>query len=234
MTSRNDHTDHEEDVRTALKAVPISDLVAQFSRDDLDYADRVRRSLDESAPILAELAEIGYKLDTLGQLRQQGKSWRSALPVLLKWLPLVDDNGVKEELVRGLSVPWVGTHATKVLIELLKKAPPRSSLGWAVGNALSIVDVTGFEDEIIELCRDGSYGPARQMLVSSLARFDDSKAEDAALELLDDEDVKLHAIIALGKMRSKRALTRFQALSSDKRAVVRKEVRKAVQKINGA
>jgi HEAT repeat protein len=138
---------------------------------------------------------------------------------------------VKEDIVRSLSVPWVGNTATEQLMDEFKSADAHPALAWAIGNALSIVSVKGFESQIVELCRNPRYGMARQMLVLGLGRFRTSEAEEAAVELLDDEDVKLHAIGALGKMKSKRDLFELERLLTDKLAAVRKEARKAITKI---
>ncbi|HEY1578783.1 MAG TPA: HEAT repeat domain-containing protein [Terracidiphilus sp.] len=213
-----------------------------------------------AAPLLDELVELGYDVDTLDDLRHQGKPWRSAIPALLRWLPRINDPDVKENIVRCISVPWVGNKATAELISEFKRyAPidpdhvedlsnlsaaqfikhlsnvkrcdPSTSLAWAIGNALSIVDVKGFEKQIMDLCRNREYGTARQMLVLGLGRFSSSEAEEVMVELLNDEDVKLHAIIALGKMKSKRALFELEKLLTDKRAAIRKEARKAITKI---
>jgi HEAT repeat protein len=164
---------------------------------------------------------------------------------------------VKDSIVRCLSVPWVGNKATAELIEEFrryapilpnptnvwvgnkmrelsdeeKKAGPFFQLAWTIGNALSIVDVSGFEGQILELCRNRKYGAARQMLVLSLGRLGGSEAEETAVQLLRDEGVQLHAIGALGKMKSKRALFELERLVADKRPEVRKEARKAITKI---
>jgi len=42
-------------------------------------------------------------------------------------------------------------------------------------------------------------GAARQMVVLGLGRLRSSEAEEAALDLVNDEDVKLHAIIGLAR-----------------------------------
>ena len=52
------------------------------------------------------------------------------------------------------------------------------------------------------------------------------KAEEAALDLLHDQDVISHAIIALSKMKSKWALFRLEKLTADKPSAVRREARK--------
>jgi hypothetical protein len=220
--------------------------------------ERIQKSMAVAEPIIDELNKLGYKVGTLADLRHQDTDWKAALPLLFRWLPLVDDDlDIKEEIVRCLSVPWVGNKATAELIDEFKKyAPilpkptnpwvgnqlreipeeekklgPYFSLAWAIGNALSIVDVRGFEEQIIELCGNPKYGMARQMLVLGLGRLRCSEAEETAVELLSDEQVQIHAIGALGKMKSKRALFELERLIADKRPEVRKEARKAITKI---
>ena len=100
--------------------------------------EQFRRYLVIAGPVLDELSGIGYQTDTLDDLRYQGKPWKTALPVLLRWLPKIDDPGVKESIVRCLSVPWVGSQATAELIEEFKKYAPILSEApnpW-VGNQL--------------------------------------------------------------------------------------------------
>lgn len=219
--------------------------------------ERLHRYLAIAGPLLDELEKLGYEIDSLDDLRHQDRPWKTALPVLLRWLPKIEDPTVKESIVRALSVPWVGNKATGELIEefrryapidpdhtrdlshlssaafikhlgTIKRRDPSTSLAWTIGNALSIVDLKGFEKQIIALSRNRKYGTSRQMLVLGLGHLRDSEAEETALDLLDDEDVKLHATIALGKMKSKRALFQLEKLLTDKRATIRKEARKAI------
>lgn len=220
MTNDTERTEVIRRVRASAEADPAK-------------AKQLEEYLKAAEPLIHELAGLGYSVETVDDLRHLGRSWKNALPVLLKWLPIVHHVGVKEGIVRGLSVPWVGNKATALLIEEFKKSDPERSLAWAIGNALSIVSVEGFENQIIELSIDPRYGTARQMIVLSLGRMRSSQAEDTALSLLKDEDVKLHAIIALGDMRSRRVLPELEKLLKDKRTAVRKEARKAIGKIQG-
>lgn len=192
----------------------------------------IERNVADAKPIIEELAGLGYHIETLADLRHQGKSWKSALPIVLRWLPKTANPDIKDELVRCLSVPWLGNSGTALLIEEFRKAAPSNAmLAWTIGNALSVVDVKGFENQIIELCRNPVYGMARQMLVLGLNRFGSTEAEDTALQLLHDESVELHAVIALGKMKSRRALPELKKLLTEKRAVVRREARRAITNI---
>jgi hypothetical protein len=126
--TKNKLSDREERIRTAMQAVPMSELITKFARTDPEYAARVNSTRAAAAPILAELDGLGYKLETLAELRHLSRPWKSALPVLLRWLPLVEDKDIQEEIVRSLSVPWIGNKATQRLIDLFRVAPSSSSL----------------------------------------------------------------------------------------------------------
>jgi hypothetical protein len=200
--------------------------------EDPEKREQIKQNFAAAKPIVDELAQVGYRVETLADLRHQRKPWKSALPVLLRWLPKVDNPDIKDEIVRCLSVPWLGNAGTAVFIEEFRKSAPLNEMvAWTIGNALSIVDVRGFENQIIELCRNPTYGMTRQMLVLGLGRFHDAGAEDTALELLKDESVKLHAVIALGKMKSRRAIPELEKLLADKKSILRREARKAITSI---
>lgn len=223
---------HEDDVIEALKAHPISKIVAERAAKDPAYAEYIRQVEIIVKPILDDLLRIGYKVADLAALRSHKDAWKASVPILLHWLPSVTHLNVKEEIIRLLGTPWTGNRATKYLIEEFRKtALEHPHYAWAIGNTLSTVDVKGFEKEIISLARHSQYGIARQMLVMGLHRLHNSEAAEAALDLLSDEDVKVHAIIALGKMKSKRALFHLEKLLTDKKPLIRKEARKAITKI---
>ena len=194
--------------------------------------DAYRKEFSEiSRPLIQELNALGYEINTVDDLRDLGRPWQSALPVLLRWLPRVKHPGVKEAIVRDISVPWVGNRATPVLIDEFRKAQPGPGLAWAIGNALSIVGIEGFEHRIIELSKDRASGMARQMIVLSLGRIHTPEAEDAAMEALEDETVKLHAIFALGDIGTARAIPKLEPFLTDKVSGCRKEAQKAIRKI---
>lgn len=223
----------EEIIQQELKAHPMSKSVAERMAKDPAYAEWIRRTKAVAKPILDDLAKIGFEVESLSALRNPKRSWEPTIPILLHWLPLVNHQDVRESIIRCLSVPWTGNRATAYLIEEFRRtAAETNDYAWTIGNALSIVDVKGFEKEIINLCRNSKYGRARQMIIMGLHRLRNPEAEEVALDLLSDPEVKLHAIIALGKMKSKRALFQLEKLLVDKQAVIRKEARKAITKIN--
>jgi hypothetical protein len=78
--------------------------------------DERRRSLESyrtsARNVLADLAAVGFEVDTIGDLRHLDTPYLTAVPILVRWLPLVSDLVVKEDIVRTLSVPWAKRGGT--------------------------------------------------------------------------------------------------------------------------
>jgi HEAT repeat protein len=77
------------------------------------------------------------------------------------------------------------------------------------------------------------YGRARQMVVVALGKMKKNAASvmDVLIELLVDEDVAGHAVIALGKLKDQRAREAVAALQNHPKAWVRAEVKKALARM---
>jgi hypothetical protein len=155
--------------------------------------------------------------------------------LLLEWLPQVQDPYIKETIVRALSVPSARPFAGPVLVEEFRKAAPTQMLlKLAIGNALSVVADDSVCDEIIELALDRKHGKARQLLVLTLANMQDPRAAETAMKLLHDDMVAGHAIMALGRLKAKRSRSLLKPFLHHRRAWVRREAQKAVQRIDGS
>jgi HEAT repeat protein len=81
----------------------------------------------------------------------------------------------------------------------------------------------------VELVRDDKFGRARQMLVMTLGKIGGRDAEDVAISALQDKDLVLHAIDALGAMHSARAVSPLKELLHHNKSAVRKAAKKALQ-----
>jgi hypothetical protein len=183
--------------------------------------------------LLTDLAAIGLKVEAVGDLRQLGKAYPEAVPVLIRWLPNVTNTFVKEDIIRTLSVPWA-REAAPILISEFQRADGRNGLGlrWAIGNALEVLATDAIADDMIRLATDRSYGRAREMIVAGLGKLKDSRVVDALISLLTDEDVVGHAVMALGRLRAKAARSRIEPLLSHPKAWIRKEAKKALTRID--
>jgi hypothetical protein len=230
--------------RDRSRDVPKSavEMMAEL-RKDPEYADRMRRAeqqqranakqyRSDAEPILSDLAAIGYRIAAIGDLRRSG-NYRAAIPVLLRWLPQVSNPQVEEDIVRTLSVPWAKPSAAPALIEAFKNVddPTGTGLRWAIANALEVVSDDSVFAEVVSLVRDGKYGKAREMLALALANMDAVRSMPVLLDLLRDDQVAGHAVMALGRLAAPSAREHVARLLTHPTPWIRKEAKKALTKI---
>ncbi len=188
------------------------------------------------ALILADISAVGFDVESLADLRESGIRYRDAIPVLLRWLPEVREQQVKEEIVRALSVPWAKPAATQLLIEEFRNIdasadPSGLGLRWTVGNALEVLFDDAHFDELAELAQNRRYGRSREMIVLGLGKSKRPEAVNVLLRLIHDPDVDGHAVSALRKLKTPEARAAFEHKLNDTRAWVRNEARRALAKL---
>jgi len=212
----------------------LAEQLMIWSADRERFRERaVAENLRESAPVLRDLAAAGFPVATIAGLRHQPLDYRRAIPILLRWLPLVQRSAVKEDIVRNLSVKWAKPFAAQPLIDEFLAADDRDETGlkWAIGNALSVVADDGVFDQLVALARDRRHHSARQMVVVALGKMRDARSVDVLIELLDDDEVAGHALMALRKLKAARARPHVERFLHHPKTWVRAEAKKALAKM---
>ena len=195
-------------------------------------AASIARTVELSATILAELDEAGFTFSTLDELRRSGVNYKVAIPILLRWLLRVDDSGMKESLVRCLTVPWAKGIATKaVLSEFHKAANDADSLRWAIGNAMDVIADPSVGNEILSIVAAQSNGSARQMFVLAVGKLKPENASEVLIPLLEQDEVAGHAAEALGKLGAVEAKDGLERLVKSGRPWVKKAAETALGRI---
>jgi HEAT repeat protein len=198
---------------------------------------RVARNKLDAAPVLAALRAQGFEIETVADLFNRKLNYQEAIPTLLDWLQRVTNPDVKEDIVRALSVKWAkDTAAPKLLVTEFERAedPTGAGLRWAIGNALEVLANDDIADGMIRLATDRRYGKAREMVVVGLGKLKNPRVTDVLLNLLSDEEVVGHAVMALGKLRARGARSRIEPLLNHSKPWVRKEAKKALASIDKA
>ena len=166
-----------------------------------------------------------------------------AVPILLRWLPEIDDRWVRESIVRSVTgEAEARAHGgAQAMIEEFRRSVDEPGLAWVAGAALSTLAGPSDADEIIGLLRDRRFGGGREMLCDALKRTKDPRAPEVLVELLDDDDVSGHAISALRAMRKPEAVAalsgahpKLEAIAARPDATVfaRRQARQALAKID--
>jgi hypothetical protein len=185
------------------------------------------------ASVVEDLRSVGFDFASVSDLRTSGVKYRDAVPLLVQWLPRLEELRDREEVVRALSVPWARPSATRPLLAEFWRAVEREEpgLAWAVGNALEVVADDSVFEELVELVRDRRLGISRQMVVLGLGKSKRPEVVEVLVGLLDDEEVSGHAVMALGKLRAATARNSVIPFLTDRRSWVRKEAKKSLERM---
>jgi len=143
----------------------------------------------------------------------------------------VTNTGLREAIIRLLSVPWLrGDPAGGTLMNMALDPTISSGLRWVIGNAIEVIaDDNSFSD-IKRLVTNQSFGTGRQMFVMALGRIKIPEAIPLLVILLKDDDINGHAIAALRKLEAVETIEEVRKLADYPRAWVRKEAQKTVRK----
>jgi HEAT repeat protein len=162
---------------------------------------------EEEAAIVADIVALGYPVHSLFELINSKIRYRTAIPVLLKWLEVVNGRYNRKSVVAALGRPWAGIEALDGLIRAFQIESGSEGWieidRWEVGDAIAYLWTDQRYDELVSLACDPRYGEARQMIVYGMRKSKRSSTVDVLLELLDDPDVSLHATEALAALVKK-------------------------------
>lgn len=182
-------------------------------------------------PIVEEMKGFGFKVETLADLRRQPRDYTDAVPVLLYWLTKVENKVVKEEIVRCLTLKKAPPIVSATLVGEFLNSDDRF-LKWAIGNALFVVADKSVLPEMLAIAQDQHHGTARQMIVMAFGRFPEENVFETLLALLEDPDVRGHAVIALGKLAYAPARDKLVPFLDDEKAWIRRKAKSALAAID--
>jgi HEAT repeat protein len=195
-------------------------------------------STEEDGKIVAVLKkQAGLSVDSVFDLVNSKRSYPKAIPILLGFLPNVRDDWIRQGIVRALTVREARGKVDVALVTEFKNIPAddakRQSLKWVIGNALSVVAGEAVANELLTLAQDKQHGTARQMIVVALSRFPSLKSGKVLVQLLKDEDVRGHAIIALRNLKAHESIPYIEPFLFHENAWIRREAKKALSKLQG-
>ncbi|MCW5718772.1 MAG: HEAT repeat domain-containing protein [Bauldia sp.] len=230
------------DVVAMVAADP--ELAARQREQQRVHAERVERNTRDEAPVVRDLAANGLAVRSVRDLiRREGVPsgppfplgrYEEAIPVLIRWLPEVENPNVKEGIIRALSVPWAAPTALPVLVAEFRRYDQPDWVRWAIANALEVTADDSVFDDIVDLLLESRFGRSREMLAVALGNMRTPRAQDVLIRLLDDEQLAGFAVMGLGKLRAKAAAPFLGHLLQHPVGWIRDEARKALELIAGS
>ena len=150
--------------------------------------------MQAARPVLEDLAKAGYPVTWIINLSQYGK-YQKAIPILLQWLPKTQDVNVKAAIVAALQVRWLPKSAASVILdEYLKTENER--VKFTLGTCLGYLANPEIIDDLLAIAVDKRNGTSRKPLVAGLGKVKPKKVVEALMSLLEDPQVKGHAVQA--------------------------------------
>lgn len=175
------------------------------------------------------LQQYGYVINNINELLDLSHKEREIVPYLLELLDYLSDESDKEFIVRCLGVKGFTEAIPKLLTEF--ESAKKNYYRWAIANSINIIHSMTIEKELIELSLNKKYGTGRQMLVLSLGEYKSDCSVNCLVSLLDDEDVRGHALRALGKCGNPRVLSDIEIYCNSNNNWIKKEAINAAKKI---
>jgi len=208
----------------------------ETSPNVLNEIHRIRKKENEF--IVMELRNAGFKVSDLFDLVNFKQTDFGYINLLLDLLDSekVTDPIIKDGIIRAVTVRKAKGIAETKLLEYynsLKTEKEKELIGWSVGNWFEYLYSDSYFEQIKEISTDKNNGMSRQMFVLALGKTKKHKSESEKLllELTFDNQVALHAVIALGKLKLSNSIERLTELTTDKNKTIKKEAIKALKKI---
>lgn len=184
--------------------------------------------------IVHELSKVGVRVKGIYDLVNTKNKYPEAIPVLIDLVQKDFSNiNVREGIVRALTVKEAKGLANGTLLKIYTDTPKELHFfRWAIGGAFSVILMKDDVPEVLRIVKNRENGTSRQMFVMALGKIKNSEeVEKTLIELLDDEDVVIHAIDALQKIKSYKARKKIERLMDNPRSIVRRLAKKYLEKI---
>ena len=103
---------------------------------------------------------------------------------------------------------------------------------WAIGDRLYQIRSKKYVDDYIKIISNPAYGQDRQMVILLVGKLKIESAIPILIDLLEDEGVRLHAIIALGDFKREDLRPYFKRFENSKHPGWRKYAKAALKKLD--
>ncbi|SMC78580.1 HEAT repeat domain-containing protein [Cellulophaga tyrosinoxydans] len=198
-----------------------------------ELGNRIEKALNEELePLIYELKKLGLNVSSIWDLVNSKKKYSNAIDILINHLNKAYSDKNKEGIVRALAVKEATGKANEFLFDEYDKTPKeKSMLRWTIGNTIQSIATTKDIDRILSIVQNKENGTSRQMFVLTLGKLKSTKGEDILIKLLDDDEVNLHALKALSKIKSPKAINKINELTKHPNTIIKKEALLVLKKI---
>ena len=177
-----------------------------------------------------ELLNLGFDFQVLNQAESLLPKYKdTVLPVVIKYYKMAKLKNEKQYLLG-----WFHHKGLEEVVPMLLKDYYSNNSDidkWAIGDRLYQIRSKKYIDEYLKIISDSSYGQDRQMIILLVGKLKVEAAIPILIDLLEDEGVRLQAIVALGDFKRKDFRPYFERFQNAKHPGWRKYAKAALKKI---
>lgn len=167
---------------------------AQHEAVEVERAERTKRLRATEGPLLADLAELGLRLETVWNLRSRQPYPDGTVEVLLHHLAEPLPDRVREGIARALAhvnVRWAWPN----LVQAYRNEQSLEDSGARQGlaEALMVTAHRGVADDLVALIRDRTLGSSRVLLLRAITRLRLPGGWELIGECVEDPDLEKEA-----------------------------------------
>ena len=183
-----------------------------------------------------ELRKAGFEFEISNQtLSFMPRNKKTILPIAIKYYQLAKKQNKADEQNHFLSFfQFKGNEeVVPMLIEDYYSEETQDLTRWFISDCIYQIRSKNFVREYLNIVSKRTFGRNRQMIILLLGKLKEESAISTLIDLLEDEDVRLHAICALGEFKREEFRCYFEQFQNSKHPGWRKYARLALKKLDG-
>ena len=182
-----------------------------------------------------ELRNLGFSFEISNQtLMFMPKHKKVILPVAIKYYQeakRLEKNNEQEYFLSFFHFKGFD-EVVPMLLEDFCSCNADDMIGWTIADHLYQIRSKSYIPEYLDIISNSFYGSNRQMLILLIGEWQVADAVPILIDLLEDEDVRLHAISALGCFKREEFRPYFERFENSKHSGWRKYARAALKKLD--
>ena len=178
-----------------------------------------------------ELLNLGFNFQVLNQAESLLPKYKDTiLPVVIRYYKMAKLKNEKQYLLG-----WFHHKGLDEVVPMLLKDYYSDNADidkWAIGDRLYQIRSKKYINDYLKIISNSSYGQNRQMIILLVGKLKVEAAIPILIDLLEDEEVRLHAIVALGQFKHENLRPYFERFKNSKHPGWRKYARAALKKLD--
>ena len=196
-----------------------------------------KNNTDSLLPLFEkELRNLGFEFETSNQaIGFIPKHKEVILPIATKYYQLakeLDKSNEQNYFMRFLCIKGLD-DVIPMLLEDYYSEKTADLTRWFISDCVYQIRSKRFVKEYLDIVSGKMFGQNRQMFVLLLGKLKEESAIPTLIDLLEDEEVRLHAISALGEFKREEFRCYFERFENSTHPGWRKYAKSAIKKLNG-